>query len=543
MERNNILDILRALRPLKNRMHFSRWLTCTMMIVVAAGAVSMILSYTAVYVQIPFLLTKIARIYMSSMVFAAAGIFFTRASNKKVLKMADSLGLKERVVTAYELRNENSPVAIAQREDALLKVESFDFKGRFKADFPKRLTLVSLMMVILTAVSFFVPSWSKDEAQRVENLAREIQNQAEKIEEKKDELTKKTQLSHENIEEVVKKLEELLDKLKRTNSEEVALKAISRSMNEIMELSKYDQLDKNIAELLKNLKESPLTQELAEAMESSESIHFKQEIEQLANKISDLGENQKKELSEVLNSEADKFKENSELSQSLSGVADSVENSNTPGIKQKLSQLAEALSPSGTGNSNGQNEISDEMLKQVLEIMQNAKYQIAGLNQENNLIQPGGMPGGQASQGGAQAPQGGGQALQGSGTPGGEGSGYQGSGGAGDKSGEGDSGFSGDEQGAGGRAPGDVQIEEYESIFVPERLGGDKDPSQVGGNFNDSGQSYWVDSDRVPVQKGEIISYPEVFRQYKDEAMSVLEGDSIPPVMKDIVRDYFMSLE
>ncbi len=542
MKHNSILNVLRALRPLKNRMHFSRWSALTIKAIVAAGAVSMVFSYVAVFVPTPFLFVKIAWVYLLSLAFAVVCIFFTRPSYQKVIKKADLLGLKERVVTAYELRNESSSLAIAQRKDALLKVESFNFKERFKIEIPKSFALVFFITVILTAVSFFIPSWSKDEAKKTENIAREIQKQVEEIEEKKEALLEKSQLSHENTEEAVRMLDELVDELKRTDSEENALKAISRSMNEIRELSEHDQLNKNLAELLKSMKESSFTQELGETMASGKGVDFKQKIEQLANKIEDLSKEQKTELSQALSSASDKFEENAQLSQSLSNLADSIENGNFSRVAQQLSQLEEALLSSGTGNSSGQNEISDEMLKQVLDTMQNAKYQIAELNQ-NNLIQPGAIPGGQVSQGGGQASYDTGQAPKGSGAPGGEGFGQQGSGSAGDSSGENDSGFSGDEQGSGGREPGDSQIEEYESIFVPERLGGDNDPSQVGGTAGDSGQSYWIDSDRVPVQKGEIISYSEVFRQYKDEAMLVLEGDSIPPVMKDIVRDYFMSLE
>ncbi|MDP4094693.1 MAG: hypothetical protein Q8920_15215, partial [Bacillota bacterium] len=116
-------------------------------------------------------------------------------------------------------------------------------------------------------------------------------------------------------------------------------------------------------------------------------------------------------------------------------------------------------------------------------------------------------------------------------------------GGAGNTSSNGDLGYSGDESGSGSRQPGEKQAKDYENIYTSKRLGGDADPSQVKGSRNNGGSSQWTQADNAPVQYGNAIPYDQVFGDYKSDAMSVLGDDSIPPVMKDIVRDYFSSLE
>ena len=43
--------------------------------------------------------------------------------------------------------------------------------------------------------------------------------------------------------------------------------------------------------------------------------------------------------------------------------------------------------------------------------------------------------------------------------------------------------------------------------------------------------------------KGESIPYQEVFQEYKKEAISFLEDDNIPYGIKNLIEEYFTSLE
>ena len=80
-------------------------------------------------------------------------------------------------------------------------------------------------------------------------------------------------------------------------------------------------------------------------------------------------------------------------------------------------------------------------------------------------------------------------------------------------------------------------------VYVPERLGGDSEASIVEGNVSNSGNSIWYNARGVPLEKGYMVPYNEVLQYYKDEAATVIETYPIPPGMKEIVRDYFSSLE
>ena len=43
--------------------------------------------------------------------------------------------------------------------------------------------------------------------------------------------------------------------------------------------------------------------------------------------------------------------------------------------------------------------------------------------------------------------------------------------------------------------------------------------------------------------RGEMVPYRDVFNEYKNEALNSIESEDIPYGVKDIVRDYFSSLE
>jgi hypothetical protein len=145
--------------------------------------------------------------------------------------------------------------------------------------------------------------------------------------------------------------------------------------------------------------------------------------------------------------------------------------------------------------------------------------------------------------GGSSGSNAGGQGgNQGSGQGSNQGSG-QGSGdGAGDGSTNMASGYQQEGPGGAGREPGKESLGEYEEIYVPVRMEDGGDVSHVPGRENESGQSRWY-STGLPVEKGSVIPYNSVFSDYKKDAFYRIEQAGIPPGMKDIVREYFSSLE
>lgn len=96
-------------------------------------------------------------------------------------------------------------------------------------------------------------------------------------------------------------------------------------------------------------------------------------------------------------------------------------------------------------------------------------------------------------------------------------------------------------RGQGSAAP--VRSEgEYEKIFAPRLAGTDGQSSVVKGERG-SGPETVLETGNLPVSPGLLRPYNEVIADYEQEARQTLDRTPVPPVLKEMVRSYFSSLE
>jgi hypothetical protein len=84
---------------------------------------------------------------------------------------------------------------------------------------------------------------------------------------------------------------------------------------------------------------------------------------------------------------------------------------------------------------------------------------------------------------------------------------------------------------------------EYEKIFTSKTLGGEGEKSQLTGNKNNNGNSEMVTSENGINVRGEDVPYNQVIGSYKEQAVQNMESSEIPEGMKEIIKNYFSSLE
>lgn len=96
---------------------------------------------------------------------------------------------------------------------------------------------------------------------------------------------------------------------------------------------------------------------------------------------------------------------------------------------------------------------------------------------------------------------------------------------------------------SGGNNPDGQGIGTYQPIYAPNHIGGEGQGNTVilDGNITDA-----------PVREGDFtenpdgavsVPYNQVFSDYSNSAARSLESDYIPLGLRDVVRDYFSSLE
>lgn len=540
-----IEDIYRAIKPLKNRIHVNILIMSAVIGLLAGGAVIMFLSAFAVFFPVTYLVEKLLLIF-SACIFSSvlvAGLFL-RPSNLKTIKKADSLGLQERLITSFELKDNDSFIAKIQRLDALKIAKSSDFKALYPLRFPVKICIVGVLLLIITASTFLVPSKPREAAKTAEKLHEEILKESKKLEKAKDDINKKPGIPKEKLGEINKSIDKLLSELKESKKEEDALKALSMAEHKISDLK--TSKNEGMGKLLESLMKNAATKELSEALKSSKAEDLKKAMKDLKESLGKIDEKSKKELADTLKNAAGDT-DNKSLSKNLKDLSSAL--SSGENATSALSGLESALS-SGQSNgkpSNGTGTPSsgkalEDAVNDINGDIDDAKDSISMLGDGSRKMQ--------ANQG---SDEGSGEGMgnsEGEGEKGkGQGEGNNGSskgggGGAGSGTTNEDAGYSGEESGSsGGRAAGEKQVKDYESIYVPERLGGDNKASQVKGIQGNKGQSSFTDAKDAPVQKGAVIPYNEVYGDYKDSAMSAIDNSAVPPVMKDAVRDYFTSLD
>ncbi|HHW49005.1 MAG TPA: hypothetical protein GXX14_10380 [Clostridiaceae bacterium] len=547
----NIKDIIRMLRPLRNRMYFNTGLFCLFACLSVAGAVTTILAYVSLWIPVPYLVLNILYIYIA---FTVASIFISILAApgiKSLIETADSLGLKERLITAWLLKNDNSEIARLQRQDTFNAVSKTDFKSIYPIRFPTKLAIVLAVLLVITSVSFLIPSHARRAAGKMEKLQQVVNEQIKNLEKVNEELKNNKELSEAELKKILDETTRLVEELKKAKTEEDALKALSRTENELKKLDKKEQLNKIGNALMMN----DMTRALGEAINNDSLTDMKQALEKLMQQL------EQEEIS------------NEELAEMLEQVAEQTGNEE---VSEELKQLAEKLlsdsKESQTGALNNLDEILSGMMQsqessglgqamgQLSQAMQQAKSNISRIssrlpasnqNSSNSSEQSTGSGTGQqtaqeSSKGGSNVPQGG-QAA-GSDQAAGEGLGAGkspdgGGGGAGEGSTNEDAGYTGREKPGSGRKVGEGYEEKYEMLYDPDHLGGYTDPSYVSGHKQEGGTSNFTEVDNIPVQKGAILSYREVLPRYSKEAASYIEKTDIPAAMKEIVREYFKALE
>ncbi len=556
----NIRDIMKMLKPLRNRMHANSGLFRFLVCLCAGGVVGMLLAYTSLLIPVPFLVRSILLIYGIS---AAVGVIiasFSVPGTKVLIETADALGLKERLATAWQLQAEETVIARLQRNDTISTVASADFRRLYPIRLPAKLAIVLVACLVLTSISFIIPAYARESAEQIEKLQNVVEEQLEELKKVSEELKNSKDIEESELDKILEEAARLTEELKEARTEEEAMKALSRAENELEKLD----LQKQLSKLGEAMSQNDMTSGIGKAVKDENATELKQALEQLKQQL-EKEEISPEELAEMLKQVAEQL-ENQELAEKLMQAAEGLNSADTQEQAEALGNLGDALSE--MMNSKASNGIG-QAVGQLSQAIQQAKSSVSQV--DNNLeaggeYRPGesgqgtGQPSGlQASQGDGQssgegqgqgqgegqgqgAGQGQGQgAGQGQGQ--GQGQGESGGSGAGEGSTNKDPGYTGSEGSGGGRKPGEGREEEFEKLYDPEHLGGDADPSYVSGEKHDGGHSGYSQTDQIPAEKGAILPYREVLNRYGSQSASYMEETEIPAAMKDIVREYFESLE
>ena len=427
-------------------------------------------------------------IFMSFIVPIFIVVFKDKVDYFKTAKKCDSLGYNERFVTAYEILskdNYSNNVEKLAVEDAFLKAKNKNMAKEYKITFPKRVIAVFMVVSVCALAVGFVKPYGK------ENFEPFIERNIENIKEIEKEAEKNKDISDKELKELKNQIKSLRSELKRSVTKEDAKKALEKTEQELKKLEK-NSFDKDISKIADTLSKNQNTKKLSEALKNGNSQDMENALNELMENLDNLSDEEiKKMLSEM-------EKLMSELtSQDIKNVINSIADGISKGSisKEQIKNIVSSLSNS-TKKSSALRKTIDNINKNI----SSAKSQLEG-------------------EGGSQGEG----EDEGQGNSNGQGNGTGGNG-----NGQG----SGRGSGAGNHA----------EIYTRDAINKSSTDEKVEGVENEGGNINITDENTIG-NAGESMPYSEVYNEYRNEALNSMEKNNIPYGMRDMVTEYFSTLE
>lgn len=468
-----------------------------------------------------------------------------RLPARGVAREADSLlDLAERISTALELeeraadgrrrgesRGDGQPLLVAlQRADALDRLRRAEPLEVFPIHLSPRQLLAAGMAALVMLALVVLPDLTAEgyDRSRVAEVAR---LEAERLEALADELAALEDLPESERTALVEALQlaaqELEQQAERPTAAMASIGQAERSLLSQEDASGADR-ELALARVADALDQTASGKEAARLLDRRQYAAAGAELEKLGRESSGLSSDEQKSLAEALQRAANSTsKLDSSLSQRLQEAASAV---GSPQAEQSMAQAADEVRRAG------QEAQSQRMVERALAALQDARQAIGRASSEpGSSAQARQQPG----QPGAGLPPLDGAAAA---DPFGEGDGGEGAGGGppGEGAQAGSSGPNGEGAGLPGsgagtgslRARGEGAREDFRSRQVRVPTEGFERPQVSPGEQLDEG----------PIGEA-VVDYQQVLPEYRERATEAMAQRYVPPGLKELVRDYFSSLD
>ncbi len=492
----------------------------------------------------------------------AAGLvvaLWKRPSWAQTAACGDALGFKERFLTALELlQAKNAQPAAAQKlviEDALEKAKTADFKKLFPIKPPKKTLLLLALFVTGAFVAGFLPSSRAEAIAKEQAFKEKAQAEAQAIEAATQEAKK--QVTDKKAKEIDAVMKQLLKDMKKAETEGEAIRQIQKAQESLKKMSN-DSVAKDLKTLGEKLGEHSLTKGLGDALSKGDTQAIESNMRMAQSMLENADAEQREELAKKIAEAYKELADNPDLQQALMDMEAALSGAEFNNLNQAVESLTDAVNQLAQENEDLRQALEglNNSLSQSSQNMQGQQGQSGQQGQQGQSGQQGQQ--GQQGQNGQQGQQGqqGQSGQQGQNGQQGQ-SGQQGQGGQnpsqggqgqGQQPGQGNQPGPGIGQGSqpgqggqpsSGRGTGHVA---NEPIYSRKAMGMTDTEFNIDGNENAGGQTQQQQVTGMGTV-GQTVPYQEVLGQYKNQELKALEDYDVPPGMKELVKDYFSTLE
>ena len=500
----------------------------------------------------------------------AVGSLFIRHNSRELARRIDrAASLHERSTTALELgaRGEEFPLAIAQMRDAVEHLRRIEMLDAFPLRVPRRELVATFFVVLVAAIVGFSPNpWllrarasnpsitiAREQAQRVQRLA--------------DSLAAEQNPQIDALRQVLNNGAKTVDA--RSNEPDAALNALQDLEEQVQQMSQGDdQLSASLAAIASALAGDQATQPLADAINTGDMRQISQASKDLAQAFQSMSPQDQQRVAMVMRDAANRAGRVSQsvgnqLQQAADGLqaaaaaADAAQ-AGQDGQDQGQSADGQQADPNGAqAASDAMNQLSDstaaadarqrtasqlESSRNALERALGRTQSRSGTNGSNGTSNNRSPANGQGTNGDPSAGQGQDSSGQGQGQGQGDqpGNGND-PGGAGS---QGDQGGDGSQTGQGGGYSTGGDPNATNNNGSPSNLDAIYDPQQVQASGQAAPNESSVNPYTSDAGSGSAQTAPEAVQpSYSNQPTQGNDQGSIPLGLRDLVKDYFSSLD
>ena len=523
--------LIRALRPLRIKLALERGLNRLCFGMAAGATCGAALLLISKFVYLPEAAIWASVLFACGLLGGVVTAVIRQPSLHDAARAGDALGYKERFTTALELFDRNqantnatNALAVQDAADCAMRAQ---LAKEYHMHLPKRGLITAAACTVLLVLAAMMPSpyFTPDAIAARRALTQTAEAEITKLNEIKVAVTK--DLSKADAAAVEKQLQALAKDLRKAKTADEQTQSIRQTQEALQKLADAAK-NKDLQALAQALSQNEATKALAEALQNANAEKINEQLKALAEQLQNATDEERAALSDALQQALQQAAEalGDDTSLPLNDLLNALENQDLRAIENAANALAEAAMSAANEGADLQNaaDTLNQALSQSSASVQNRSAQGQSQNQ--------GEPRGQGQSSGQNQ-----RGTQGDGQEQGEGQG------SGQNSGQGQS-ASAEAQGQGqgqgsGRGTGSI---DDERIFSREAQYYRDYDAQVTGEEGANGTVSQQEQIGFGAA-GESVPYTEVYHAYRDEALRALDDGNIPHGMRELVKEYFSSLE
>ena len=470
-----------------------RWITNGL---VAGLLLACLLLLVSRFVAFPAVLFWIIVVITVALLCAVGFAIYYRPRLAASARRVDALlGLRDRLGTAWEYREDVSSLPALQRRDALEKLAAFA-PARAVSLRPGRARLltigvVALAFILLLALPNPVNTAFQQQQAFQNSLSRQIA-QLNHIRQLIDSQASTSQQVRDQLDKILQQAMSQLQQAKDATQAQQILAQAQQQLNQLRDPQAGVKANAN-ASAASTLQSSPnaTVKAAGKALATGDNKGLSNALQKLASQVGSMSADQRAQLAQQIAQAANAASGSPQLASALQQLAKSVADGNANDVADSIKAVENASAAASAQQS------TTNAINQAAQALQNTANAVASssnsspnatANQIPNSLVPG-------------------QGRSPSNSP---------------SSSQGD-------QGTGGQGDKGSKTGKSEQVFVP-------------GQVNSGNSTITSNGDSGTVQQGTSVSYAQVLAQYMQMAHDAIDNSNIPPDLKNLISGYFDSL-